>query len=272
MNTPATETLPEFLSFSLRPKECKTIPRVSFFKKHFYWKILRLSSIFKSMKIDILTLFPKMFVGPFAESIVKKAQEKNKVKIEIHNLRDWAKDKHKTVDDRPFGGGTGMILMVQPIAAALKDLRQRDSRVILLTPQGKTFSQKIAQRLSQQKHLIFVCGHYEGVDERVRQKLVDEEISIGDYILTGGELPTMVVVDAIVRLLPGVLTKPQATVNESFSPLLEYPQYTRPAEFKGHKVPQVLLSGNHQKIKKWRQEKSLARTQLRRPDLITSRR
>lgn len=210
-----------------------------------------------------------MFVGPFAESIIKRAQDKKLVEIEIHNLRNWAKDKRKTVDDRPFGGGTGMILMVEPIAAALKELRQKNSWVILLTPQGKTFNQKKAQILAKKRHLIFICGHYEGVDERIRKYLVDQEISIGDYVLTGGELPAMIVVDTIVRLIPGVLDKPEAIQSESFTEkLLEYPQYTRPANFKGWKVPEILLSGNHQKIAAWRKEQTLKRTKSRRPDLL----
>ncbi|MBU3957372.1 tRNA (guanosine(37)-N1)-methyltransferase TrmD [Patescibacteria group bacterium] len=221
------------------------------------------------MKIDILTLFPKMFKGPFDESIVKRAQEKKLVEVKIHNLRKWAKDKHKTVDDRPFGGGVGMVLMIEPIYKALKELRQKDSKVILLTPQGKGFNQKLAKNFSKEKHMIFICGHYEGVDERIREHLIDEEISIGDYVLTGGELPAMVVIDTLVRLIPGVLEKPEAIKNESFSTkTLEYPQYTRPANFKGWKVPETLLSGNHKKIAAWRKKKSLERTKKRRPDLL----
>ncbi|MCJ7792900.1 MAG: tRNA (guanosine(37)-N1)-methyltransferase TrmD [Candidatus Marinimicrobia bacterium] len=220
------------------------------------------------MKIDILTLFPEMFQGPFAESIVKRAQNKGLVEIEIHDLRKLAKDKHQTVDDRPFGGGVGMILMVEPIDQALKDLRKKETKVILLTPQGKVFNQKMAQKLSQEKHLLFICGHYEGVDERIREHLVDEEISIGDYVLTGGELPSMIVIDTLIRLIPGVLEKKEAIQEESFSSkTLEYPQYTRPANFKGWKVPEVLLSGNHQQIKKWRDQEAQERTQKRRPDL-----
>ena len=221
------------------------------------------------MKIDIITLFPKMFKGPFDESILRRAQDKGLVKIKIHNLRDWAKDKRRTVDDRPFGGGTGMILMIQPIHDALKDLRHHGSHVVLLTPQGKKFSQKIAYRLAKNKHLIFICGHYEGVDERVRKYLVDEEISIGDYVLTGGELPAMVVAETIIRLLPGVLEKPEATQKESFNnQRLEYPQYTRPAEFMGHKAPEILLTGNHKKIEEWHQKRAAVRTKTRRPDLL----
>lgn len=246
------------------------------------------------MKIDILTLFPKMFKGPFDESIIKRAQDKGSVEIKIHDLRKWAKDKHKTVDGRPFGGGVGMILMVEPIDKALKSLKAISSTptqnetivkkcarplVILLTPQGKVFNQKIARKMAQEKHLIFICGHYEGIDERIREHLVDEEISIGDYVLTGGELPAMVVTETIVRLIPGVLKKEEAIKSESFSrfyvlihgnkkALLEYPQYTRPANFKGWRVPDILLSGNHKKIAQWRKKKSLEKTKKRRPDLL----
>jgi len=236
------------------------------------------------MKIDILTLFPEMFNGPFEESIVKRAQEKGLVKIKIHNLRNWAIDKRGTVDDRPFGGGVGMALRVEPIHEALQSLRSKvknlKSKVILLDPAGKPFNQKKALELSKLNRLILICGHYEGVDERVREHLVDEEISIGDYILTGGELPAMVVIDTIVRLIPGVLKKPDATLDESFSNskfeirnsklLLEYPQYTRPENFRGWKVPGVLLSGNHKKIEEWREKKALERTKKRRPDLLKS--
>jgi len=224
------------------------------------------------MKIDILTLFPEMFKGPFEESIVKRAQEKGLVKIKIHNLRNWAIDKRGSVDDKPYGGGVGMALRVEPIHEALQSLKSKvknlKSKVILLDPAGKPFNQKKALELSKLNRLILICGHYEGVDERVREYLVDEEISIGDYILTGGELPAMVVIDTIVRLIPGVLKKPDATKSESFSPLLEYPQYTRPENFRGWKVPGVLLSGNHKKIEEWREKKSLERTKKRRPDLL----
>lgn len=234
------------------------------------------------MKIDILTLFPEMFKGPFDESIIKRAQEKGLVKINVHNLRDWGLGKRKTVDDRPFGGGTGMIMMIEPIYNALADLTSKslasNQKIVLLTPRGKVLNQNIAFRLAKIKQLIFICGHYEGVDERVRQ-LADEEISIGDYVLTGGELPAMIIVDAVARLIPGVLEKPDATKLESFSKLeiskirkfenlLEYPQYTRPEKFKNWKVPEILLSGNHQKITEWRKKKSLALTKKYRPDLI----
>ena len=222
------------------------------------------------MKIDIITLFPEMFKGPFSESIVKRAQEKNLLKIKIHNLRKWVKDKHKTVDNHSFGGGVGMVLMIEPIYKAIKELKKKESKVILLTPQGKVFRQKRAEKLSKEKHLIFICGHYEGVDERIREKLVDEEISIGDYVLTGGELPAMVVIDSITRLIPKVLSKKEALKIESFSfkDLLEYPQYTRPSNFKGWKVPEVLLSGNHKEINEWREKKAFEKTKKRRPDLL----
>ena len=226
------------------------------------------------MRIDILTLFPEMFKGPFDESIIQRAQKKGLVEIKIHNLRKWAVDKRGTVDNRPYGGGTGMILMIEPIYKALKELKlkvkSQKLKVILLDPRGKVFNQKIAQKLSKEQHLIFICGHYEGVDERIRQHLADEVISIGDYVLTGGELPAMVIVDTIVRLVAGVLEKPEATKFESFNieNLLEYPQYTRPENFKGWRVPKILLSGNHQKIAKWRAKKSLEITQKLRPDLI----
>ena len=227
------------------------------------------------MRIDIVTLFPAMFKGPFAESIVKRAADKGLVQIEIHDLRNWANDKRRMVDDRPFGGGKGMILMVEPIERALHDLKSKiknkKSKTILLTPVGKVFSQKKAEQLSGLSQLILICGHYEGVDERVG-KLVDEEISIGDYILTGGELAAMVMVDCLVRLIPGVLSK-EAVKNESFAGrLLEYPQYTRPANFKGRKVPAVLLSGDHLKIEKWRSDKASEVTGKKRPELLGRKR
>src|SRR3989344_6115425 len=227
------------------------------------------------MKMDIVTIFPGMFKGPIDESILKRAQEKNLVEIEVHDLRQWTKDKHKTVDDSPYGGGPGMVMMVEPVDRAIRSLlaQQGDSltkpKVILMTPQGKQFEQKKAQELSKLEHLIFICGHYEGVDERAREHLVDEEISIGDYVLTGGELPAMVVIDSVVRLIPGVLGKEASLDEESFSNgLLEYPHYTRPEEFEEWKVPDVLLSGNHAEIAKWRKEQAVARTQQRRPDLL----
>ncbi len=235
------------------------------------------------MKIDILTLFPEMFTGPFSESIIKKAQEKGLVDIKIHNIRDWTKDKHKVTDDRPFGGGPGMVLMVEPIDRALSELttnnKQLTTRIILLDPAGKTFNQKEAERLSKYDHLILIAGHYKGIDERIREHLVDEEISIGDYVLTGGEIPAMVVVDATVRLIPGVIGKAESLKKESFSDfdtpgvprLLGFPQYTRPETYKGWKVPKVLLGGNHAEIEKWRIKKATERTKKRRPDLLSGK-
>lgn len=211
-----------------------------------------------------------MFKGPFDESIVKRARNKKLVDIKIHNLRKWATDRRGTIDDRPFGGGVGMIMMVEPIYKAIKELGRKvpkETWVILLSPRGTVFTQKIAHNLSRQKQLIFICGHYEGTDERVRE-LVDEEISIGDYVLTGGELPAMIMTDTIVRLIPGVLEKCEATKHDSFSPILEYPQYTRPETFKDWSVPKILLSGDHKKIEEWRKKESLKITKKRRPDLL----
>ena len=213
------------------------------------------------MKIDILTLFPEMFVGPFDTSMLKKAQDNKLVEIKIHDLRKWAKDKHKTVDDRPYGGGPGMVIRVDVVGRALRSLKVKGKRsrvkVILLSAKGKTFNQKLAQKFSQLNHLILIAGHYEGVDERVAEHLVDEEISIGNYILTGGEVPAMVITDSVVRLVPGVLNS-ESLKEESFSPVTktEYQQYTRPEKFRAWKVPKILLSGNHKKIEKWRKEKS----------------
>jgi len=221
-----------------------------------------------------------MFTPVLNESIIKRAQQKDKVKIYIHNLRDYSQDKHRKVDDRPFGGGSGMIMRLEPIFLAVEAIRRNlrarqlaSSRTILLCPQGNKLNQKIARRLSKYKHLILICGHYEGVDERVRQYLVDEEISIGDYVLTGGELPAMVLVDAIVRLIPGVLGDKNSLHFESFEGnLLEYPQYTRPAKFREMYVPSVLLSGDHKKIQIWRKKEALKRTKERRPDLLSCKR
>ncbi|MBU1726032.1 MAG: tRNA (guanosine(37)-N1)-methyltransferase TrmD [Candidatus Omnitrophica bacterium] len=223
------------------------------------------------MRIDIITIFPKCFKPVLDESIVKRAQEKGKVKIFVHDLRDYTLDKHRKVDDRPFGGGSGMVMNAEPIFRAVEAIKSRGhkARVVLLCPQGETLTQKSAKRLSKFKHLILICGHYEGIDERVRQKLVDEETSIGDYVLTGGELPAMVLVDAVVRLVPGVLGDKNSLNFESFEGnLLEYPHYTRPANFKGMCVPQVLLSGDHKKIELWRKEQALKRTKKKRPDLL----
>ncbi|HLZ55166.1 MAG TPA: tRNA (guanosine(37)-N1)-methyltransferase TrmD [Verrucomicrobiae bacterium] len=223
------------------------------------------------MKIDVLTLFPAMFAGPLDESIIKRARAVGLLDVKIHNLRDWAHDRHRTVDDRPFGGGPGMLLKPEPLFAAIEDLRRKNTRVILLSPAGRKFEQAIARELAGQKQLLLVTGHYEGFDERVREKLADDELSIGDYVLTNGALPAMVVIDAVARLLPGVLGDDESSQDESFSfgrPGLEYPQYTRPAEFRGMKVPEMLLSGHHAEIEKWRREQAKRRTKERRPDLI----
>ncbi len=223
------------------------------------------------MRIDIISIFPGMFAPILKESIIKRAQQKKKVEIFIHDLRDFTRDLHRKVDDRPFGGGSGMVMAAQPIFDAVKKIKsqvKKKSRVILLCPQGKTFRQEIAKSFSKEKHLIFICGHYEGIDERVRQSLVDEEISIGDYVLTGGELPAMVIVDAVVRLIPGVLGNKNSLNFESFEGnLLEYPQYTRPASFRDMAVPKVLLRGNHKEIASWRKAEAIKRTKARRPDL-----
>ena len=227
------------------------------------------------LQIDILTLFPGMFKGVFEESIIKRAIIAKKIKIKIYNLRDWSKNKHRKVDDKPYGGGCGMVMNCQPIFDAVEELslkrkaKSAKLRIILLSPQGKKLDQKLAQRLAKYKRLILICGHYEGIDERVRQALVDEEVSIGDYVLTGGEIPAMALVDAVTRLIPGVLGHKDSNKDESFSEgILEYPQYTRPAVYKRLKVPQALLTGNHDKIKKWRIEQARKITCQKRPDLI----
>lgn len=221
------------------------------------------------MKIDVLTLFPAMFAGPLDESIIKRAREAGLLELAIHNLRDYAHDRHKTVDDRPFGGGPGMLLKPEPIFEAVEALAGETAAVILLSPSGRTFTQAIARDLALKSHLVLVSGHYEGFDERVRAELADDELSIGDYVLTNGALPVMVVVDAVTRLMPGALGDDESANDESFSHgLLEYPQYTRPADFRGMKVPDVLLSGNHAEIARWRAEQARLRTQERRPDLF----
>ena len=222
------------------------------------------------MRFDIITIFPEMFAPVLNESIIKRAQQKKRAAIRVHDLRAYTKDKHKKVDDRPFGGGPGMVMTPQPFFDAVKRIKgKRKGRVILMSPSGKRLTQKLARDLAKQKNLIVLCGHYEGVDERVREKIVDESISIGDYVLTGGEIPAMVLVDCVTRLIPGALGKEASLENESFeNNLLEYPQYTRPANFRGVKVPDVLLSGNHLAIKKWRQEQSRRVTRRNRPDLI----
>jgi tRNA (guanine37-N1)-methyltransferase len=221
------------------------------------------------MKIDVLTLFPAMFAGPLDESIVMRARRAGLLDLNIHNLRDYAHDRHKTVDDRPFGGGPGMLLKPEPIFEAVEALARENTRVILLSPAGRTFNQAIARELAQMDDLLLVSGHYEGFDERIREQLADDDLSIGDYVLTNGALPAMVIIDAVTRLLPGALGDEESAHEESFSHgLLEYPQYTRPAEFRGLKVPEVLLSGNHAQIAKWRAEQARLRTKERRPDLL----
>ncbi|MFJ7729004.1 tRNA (guanosine(37)-N1)-methyltransferase TrmD [Neobacillus sp. NPDC097160] len=225
------------------------------------------------MQIDILTLFPEMFSGVLGQSILQKAAEKSAVAYNVVNFRDFADNKHSTVDDYPYGGGAGMVLKPQPIfdaVAALKEkAKSKQPRVILLCPQGGRYEQKKAEELAKEEHLIFICGHYEGYDERIREHIVTDEISIGDYVLTGGELGAMVVVDSVVRLLPEVLGNQESHMKDSFSTgLLEHPHYTRPADFRGMKVPDVLLSGNHKFIEEWRNKEALRRTLLRRPDLF----
>ncbi len=224
------------------------------------------------MRIDIITLFPEMFRGPFEASIIARAREQGIVQIELHNLRDWGEGRHRVVDDYPHGGGAGMVLKPEPLFAAVEavqPLAEPQGRVVLLTPQGRLLSQQIANELSEQPRLVLLCGRYEGVDERVREHLVDDEISIGDYVLSGGELAAMVLVDAVVRRLPGALGGEASLDEESHEQgLLEYPQYTRPSEFHGWKIPDILLSGHHDEVRKWRRRQSLLRTALRRPELL----
>lgn len=221
------------------------------------------------MKIDVLTLFPAMFAGPLDESIIARARRSGLLQLSIHNLREFAHDRHRTVDDRPFGGGPGMLLKPEPIFEAVEKLASPKTRVILLSPSGRAFNQAIARELALAEDLLLITGHYEGFDDRIRERLAHDELSIGDYVLTNGALPAMVVIDAVTRLLPGALGDDESSHEESFSHgLLEYPQYTRPAEFCGMKVPEVLLSGNHAQIAKWRAEQSRTRTKARRPDLL----
>jgi tRNA (guanine37-N1)-methyltransferase len=221
------------------------------------------------MKIDVLTLFPAMFAGPLDESIIQRARTGGVLDLAVHNLRDYTHDRHKTVDDRPFGGGPGMLFKPEPVFEAVEKLGGEKTRVILMSPAGWKFDQAIARELAGEEHLLLVCGSYEGFDERIRERLADDELSIGDFVLTNGALPAMVVIDAVTRLLPGVLGDDESAQDESFSRgLLEYPHYTRPAEFRGMKVPEVLLSGNHAEIAKWRVEQAKRRTQERRPDLL----
>src|SRR5437763_413444 len=225
------------------------------------------------MRIDILTLFPEVCRGPLNASMMKRAQQNAALDLHIHNLRDWTGDKHHVVDDAPFGGGQGMVMKPEPIFAAVEDLKSKienpKSKIILMSPTGQRFDQQLAAELSKESHLIVICGHYEGVDHRVIEHLVELEISIGDYVLTNGAIAAVVLVDAVVRLLPGVLGHEHSAIDDSFSTeLLEGPQYTRPAEFRGWKVPEILLSGNHAEIAKWRKEQAIKRTKQNRPDLL----
>jgi tRNA (guanine37-N1)-methyltransferase len=220
------------------------------------------------MKIDVLTLFPEMFAGPLDVSMVARARKAGLLDLQIHNLRDWTHDRHKTVDDRPFGGGPGMVLKPEPIFEAVDALAKGRAHVVMMAPTGRPFTQASARDLASKTHLLILCGSYEGFDERIRT-VVHDELSIGDYVLTNGGLPAMVVIDAVTRLIPGVLGDDESSHDESFSHgLLEYPHYTRPAEYRGMKVPEVLMSGNHAEIEKWRREQAQLRTRERRPDLL----
>lgn len=221
------------------------------------------------LKFDILTIFPEMFTGPLNESILKRAQNEELINIDITDIRSFAQDKHNNVDDAPYGGGAGMVMKPEPIFRAVEKVRSNESKVIFLSPQGRSFNQELAKELAEEDHLVLLCGRYEGVDERVRKEVVDEEISIGDYVLTGGELSAMVVIDAVARMIPGVLGAYQSAVEDSFyHGILDYPHYTRPRKYRGLEVPEVLLSGDHQKIADWRKKQALKRTLLRRPELL----
>lgn len=227
------------------------------------------------MKFDILTLFPGIFEGPFCESIIKRAVERGLIDIRLHNVRDYAVDKHRTTDDYPYGGGAGMVMKPEPLAACIEKVAsdRPAGRVILTSPQGKPFNQQLAAELAREEELLIICGRYEGVDERVRDIFVDDEISLGDFVLTGGEIAAMVIVDAVSRLIPGVLGSEESAADDSFCDgMLEYPQYTRPPEFRGAAVPEMLLSGNHQEISRWRRHMALQRTWTRRPDLLATAR
>ena len=223
------------------------------------------------MRIDVVTIFPGMFAGPLDESIVGRARGRGLVEIGVHDLRDYTTDRHRTTDDAPYGGGAGMVMRPEPLFAAVEAIRTPEADVVLLTPQGRVFNQTLARELSARRHLIFLCGRYEGFDERVREHLATDELSIGDYVLTGGELPALVVIDAVVRLLPGVLGSDESLAEESHTTgLLEYPHFTRPPELRGWTVPDVLLSGNHAAIARWRREQALLRTLRRRPELLAA--
>lgn len=219
------------------------------------------------MKIDIITIFPQFFTNFLDTSIIKRAQDKTLVELNVHNLRDYTKDKHKNVDDTPYGGGEGMLMQVEPFDLALEALKTKDSHIVLLSPQGELFSQEKAKILANKKHLILLCAHYEGVDDRIKH-FINEEISIGDYILTGGEIPAMIISDAVIRLIPDVILEESHQNDSLENNLLKYPQYTKPREYKGYEVPEVLLSGNHQEIQKWREYMRIKTTALKRPDLL----
>jgi tRNA (guanine37-N1)-methyltransferase len=220
------------------------------------------------VKIDVLTVFPEMFDGPLTESLIQKARDKKLVEINIHNIRSFTKDKHHATDDSPYGGGPGMVMKIEPVYHALKSIKGRSPFVILLSPQGKRLDQKTVNELAKKKRLVLICGHYEGIDERV-ERFVDAELSIGDYVLTGGEIPAAAVIDAVVRQLPGVVKETESIRRDSFyEGILDFPHYTRPAKFLNMSVPEILLSGDHARIEKWRQEQALARTKKRRPDLL----
>ena len=222
-----------------------------------------------ALKLDIITIFPEIFFGPFDASIIKRARDKGLVDVNVINLRDFAFNKHKTVDDRPYGGGPGMVMTPEPLFEAVKSVKTPESTVLMMAPQGEVFKQEVAEELKDESHLIFICGHYEGIDDRVREALVDRVISIGDFVLSNGNIAAMIISDAVIRLLPGALGCSESAVTESFSDgLLEHPQFTRPEVFEGMEVPKVLLSGDHKKIEKWRNEQSLLLTKQRRPDLF----
>lgn len=219
-----------------------------------------------ALEIDLITIFPKFFKGPLEESLIQKAQDKGLVKFRVNNLRDYTHDRHKTVDDKPFGGGPGMVMKPEPIFECVEKVRKK-GWVVMLDPQGEPLTQKLAKRLASKKHLILICGHYEGVDQRVKDQLVDQEISIGDFVTMGGEAPALCLIESVIRLIPGVIGNQESLTEESFEEGLEYPHYTRPRDFRGWKVPEVLVSGNHKEVKKWRAQMGRKLTEERRPDL-----
>lgn len=221
------------------------------------------------LEIDLVTIFPKFFKGPLEESLIQKAQQKNLVKIKAHNLRDYTHDRHKTVDDKPFGGGPGMVMKPEPIFDCVEDIQKKGKSgwVIVMDPQGEPLTQKVAKKLATKKHLILLCGHYEGIDHRVKEHLADQEISVGDFITMGGEAPALCLIESVIRLIPGVIGNQESLAEETFEEGLEYPQYTRPRDYRGWKVPDILVSGNHQEVKKWRNKIARDMTRKKRPDL-----